>query len=274
MDVSQIEFYPVPNRERGDRMPRNARRRSSTDLYHVIARGINKEPIFKQKREKNNFIRLLLKHLKDRDIEIYAYVIMSTHFHILIRVDLKLLSSYLAIVLAEFSEYYNFKHNRNGHVFQDRFKSECVETPQYFWNCIRYIHMNPVNANVVKAPLNYTFSSLKEYETGKSQIIHPKAIDFYKSEFTDFKEFLAFHTKTQRQIFLDIPEEVEIQLIKAALNLLGQEAYLNGFESPQEIIESIEMRRRYKEKLQKELKISKAKTERLYRHVKSCIIGK
>ena len=97
-------------------MPRTARKRSSTDLYHVIARGINREFIFKQKREKNNIIRLFLKHLEDRDIEIYAYAIMSTHFHILIRVDLKLLSNYMAIVLAEFAEYYNFKHNRNGHV--------------------------------------------------------------------------------------------------------------------------------------------------------------
>ena len=274
MSVSQIEFYPVPNHERGDRMPRTARQRSSTDLYHVIARGINREPVFKQKREKNNFIRLLLKHLKDRDIEIYAYVIMSTHFHILIRVDLKLLSSYLAIVLAEFAEYYNFKHNRNGHVFQDRFKSECVETPQYFWNCVRYIHMNPVHANIVKTPLNYNFSSLKEYQTGKSRIIHPKAINFYRSEFTGFKEFLDFHTKTQKQIFIDIPEEVEIQLIKAALNLLDQEAYLQGVERPEEILENLEMRRQYKEKLQKELKISKAKSERLYRRVKSCIIEK
>lgn len=255
-------------------MPRTARQRSSTDLYHVIARGINKEPIFKQKREKNNFLRLLLKHLKDRDIEIYAYVIMSTHFHILIRVDLKLLSSYLAIVLAEFAEYYNFKHNRNGHVFQDRFKSECVETPQYFWNCIRYIHMNPIHANIVKAPLNYNFSSLKEYQTGKSRIIHPKAINFYRSEFTGFKEFLDFHTKTPKQIFIDIPEEVEIQLIKAALNLLDQEAYLHGVERPEEILENLELRRQYKEKIQKELKISKAKSERLYRRVKSCIIGK
>ena len=162
-------------------MPRTARIRSSTDMYHVIARGINKESIFKQKREKNNFIRLLLKHLKDRDIEIYAYVIMSTHFHILIHVDLKLLSNYLAIVLAEFAEYYNYKHNRNGHVFQGRFKSECVETEQYFWNCLRYIHMNPVNANLVNDPLNYDFSSLKEYETEKSKIIHPKAIKIQSS---------------------------------------------------------------------------------------------
>ena len=87
-------------------MPRTARRKSTTDFYHVIARGINKEAIFNQKREKNNFLRLLKKHLKDQDIEIYAYVIMSTHFHILIHVDLKLLSHFIASVFADFSDFY------------------------------------------------------------------------------------------------------------------------------------------------------------------------
>ena len=53
-------------------MPRTARKRSSTDFYHVIARGINRERIFKQQREKNNFIRLLLKHLDKHDVEVYA----------------------------------------------------------------------------------------------------------------------------------------------------------------------------------------------------------
>ena len=255
-------------------MPRTARRRSNTDFYHVIARGINKEPIFKQKREKNNFLRLLLKHLKDREIEIYAYAVMSTHFHILLRADLKLLSNYMAIVLAEFAEYYNFKHNRNGHVFQDRFKSECVEEQQYFWNCIRYIHMNPVNANVVKAPLNYNFSSLKEYETEKCRIIHPKAIELYQAKFTDFEDFLDFHDKSVKQIFTDVPEEMEIQFMQAARRLLEQEAHLRGLSESRELLEDIELRNLYKEKLQKELNITKAKSERLYRMVKSCIIGK
>ena len=141
--------------ERGERMPRTARMKSSTDFYHVIARGINHERIFNQPREKNNFIRILKKYLKKYDVELYAYVIMSTHFHLLIHSELEVLSGYLAIVLAEFAEYYNYKHNRNGHVFQNRFKSECVENMQYFWNCIRYIHMNPVDANLVKNPMKY-----------------------------------------------------------------------------------------------------------------------
>src|SRR5699024_7398762 len=151
-------------------MPRAARMKSGTNFYHVIGRGINSERIFNQTREKNNFKRLLVKYQEKYEVEIYSYVVMSTHFHLLLRADLKVMSGYLASVLAEFAEYYNYKHNRNGHVFQNRFKSECVETAQYFWNCMRYIHMNPVNANIVKNPLKYRFSSLKEYETEKNQI--------------------------------------------------------------------------------------------------------
>ena len=233
--------------------------------------GINKEEIFKQKREKNNFLRLLKKHLKDQDIEIYAYVIMSTHFHILIHVDLKLLSHFMASVLAEFAEYYNYKHNRNGHVFQDRFCSECVETEQYFWNCLRYIHMNPVHA---KNPVNYQFSSLKEYAAEKDHIIHPKAIKLYKSKFGDFEESLEFHDRGQKQVFIDVPGEVEAQRSRAALIYLNQEANRKNLEEPRIILEDKNLREEYKVLLRKELKISKAETERLYRGVKSCIINK
>ena len=65
-----------------------------------------------------------------------------------------------------------------------------------------------------------------------------------------------------------------MQFEKAALRLLNQEAHLNGVEEPREIIENIETRRQYKNKLQTELRISKAKSERLYRYVKSCIMEK
>lgn len=255
-------------------MPRTARKRSCTDFYHVIGRGINHERIFNQTREKNNLIRLLRKYLDKYEVELYAYVIMSTHFHLLIHADLKVLSSYLAIVLAEFAEYYNYKHNRNGHVFQNRFRSECIENTQYFWNCVRYIHMNPVNANIVKSPLKYRFSSLKEYETENSQIIHADAIRVYKREFSDFEEYLDFHQKSSRQIFIDIPEEVEIQQQKFALALINQEAHRQGLDSPKEIIEQQSLRKDYQQKLRNDLRISKTRAVRLYRFVKRCIIGK
>ena len=121
----------------------------------------------------------------------------------------------------------------------------------------RHIHMNPVNANVVKAPLNYNFSSLKEYETEKCRIIHPKAIELYQAKFTDFEDFLDFHDKSVKQIFTDVPEEMEIQFMQAARRLLEQEAHLRGFSESRELLEDIELRNLYKEKLPKKNNNSK-----------------
>lgn len=255
-------------------MPRTARKRSSTDVYHVIGRGINHERIFNQTREKNNFIRLLKKYLEKYDAEIYAYVIMSTHYHLLIHTDLRVLSNYIASVQAEFAEYYNYKHGRNGHVFQDRFRSECVETPQYFWNCVRYIHMNPVNANLVTNPLKYRFSSIKEYEIEEEKIIDPYAIQLYRTSFEDFDEYLEFHQKTQKYIFIDIPEEIERQMVEVGKVILHQETHRQGLEGPHEIIEDYNLREKYKKKIRNEFRISKSKTERLYQQIKRCIIEK
>ena len=85
---------------------------------------------------------------------------------------------------------------------------------------------------------------------------------------------MDFHNKSTKQIFTDVPEEMEIQFIQAARRLLEQEAHLKGMSEPRELLEDMELRCMYKEKLQKELNISKAKSERLYRVIKSCIIGK
>lgn len=131
-------------------MPTKRRSVSSTGVYHVTARGINKEQIFNQIRERYYFKKILIKYLKQYDVEICAYCIMSNHIHLIIHSEIETLSLFMARVLAEYASYYNYKHERNGHVFQNRFGSECIETSHYFWNCVRYIHMNSVNAKIVK----------------------------------------------------------------------------------------------------------------------------
>lgn len=134
--------------------------------------------------------------------------------------------------------------------------------------------MNPVKANVVKNPLKYKFSSLKEYETEKNQIIHLRAIEVYKSEFMDLQDYLEFHNKGVQYVFIDTPDEVLFQQQERAVAIINQEAHLMGLETAKEIIEDIVLREKYKKKLQIELQISKRKAERLYRYVKRCIMGK
>ena len=93
--------------------------------------------------------------------------------------------------------------------------------------------------------------------------IHRKAIKMYQEKFPGFEDFLDFHNKSVKQIFTDVPEEMEAQFILAARRLLEQEAHLRGLSESREMLEDIELRSMYKEKLQKELNISKAKAERI-----------
>lgn len=71
------------------------RQESSTGIYHVIVKGINKERIFNQQREKSYFIKIILKHLKIYKVEIYSYCIMSNHAHFIIRSEIQILSRFI-----------------------------------------------------------------------------------------------------------------------------------------------------------------------------------
>ena len=90
-------------------------------------------------------------------------------------------------VLAKYAQYYNYKNNRNGHVFQNRFGSECIESERYFWNCLKYIHMNPVKACMVSGLMDYKYSSIKDYMNEIVDILHENAIKHYKTKFHDWK---------------------------------------------------------------------------------------
>ena len=87
-----------------------------------MSRGINKEAIFKEQRERTRMLNLIRENTMEYDVEIYSYCIMPNHFHLLIKADLKELASFMAKVLAKFAKYYNQKHNRVGHVFQGRYR--------------------------------------------------------------------------------------------------------------------------------------------------------
>lgn len=171
------------NNERRGIVKNRRRRESFTGLYHVVVKGINKERIFDQQREKVYLKKIILEFKEKYGIEIYAYCIMSNHAHFIIRAELNELSSFMARVLAKYAFYYNFKHNRNGHVFQNRFMSECIESESYYWTCLRYIHLNPVKANMVKRVVRYKYSSMGEYFTETKGLICEKAFEMYKKTF-------------------------------------------------------------------------------------------
>ncbi|MCI8292782.1 MAG: transposase [Hespellia sp.] len=188
-------------------MARSSRKESHTQLYHVMGRGNNEEKIFLKHGDKIKFIHFMEVMLEKAPVALYAYCIMDSHVHLIIRAELKDLSKYMHGLTGSYSLYFNGKNERAGHVFQDRYKSECIEKESYYWSCLRYVHNNPVQAGRVKEINNYPYSSVQEYLRKSSNLIHPLARKMLKSRFRTQREFFDFHKIIDYNIFLDIADE-------------------------------------------------------------------
>ncbi|WP_094549390.1 transposase [Petroclostridium xylanilyticum] len=143
-------------------MPRIAREKSSSGIYHIMVRGINQQDIFEDDEDRQRYIETLERFKKETNFEIYAYCLMNNHVHLLIREKEVEISKILKKIGTSYAYYFNWKYERNGHLFQDRYKSETVESNSYFCMVIRYIHQNPVKAGLSSME-DYKWSSYNSY---------------------------------------------------------------------------------------------------------------
>ena len=151
-------------------MPRTARRKSSTDIYHVMIRGNNKQMIFMDDADRLFFLKVLRECRDRNEFDLYAYCLMSNHVHMLIKTYELPLEHIFKSIGTRYAVWFNHRHNRVGHLFQDRFKSECVEDDRYFLTVFRYILQNPVKAGITNCPGKYRWSSYNEIKDDKEPI--------------------------------------------------------------------------------------------------------
>ena len=154
-------------------MPRQARIKSKTGIYHVIVRGISQQNIFHDDEDYRRYLDLLDRVKKNCGFKLYGYCLMENHVHLLIQEFQDELSLVMKRVGIGYAWWYNWKYNRTGHVFQDRFKSECVEDDTYLLTVTRYIQQNPVKAGMVTRPDLHRWNSCRIYY-GESE--YPKGL--------------------------------------------------------------------------------------------------
>jgi putative transposase len=188
-------------------MPRHARRRSNTGIYHIMLRGINKQKIFYDKEDHNQFLFTLSRVKKEASIPIYAYCLMNNHIHLLIKEGNEPFAHSMKRFGASFVYWYNKKYERCGHLFQDRFRSETVENDQYLLVVMRYIHQNPVKAAIVENLTKYPWSSYHDYiKQGMGNYLTD--IDLILSVFDQnrpraLEKFIAFNMKSNQDLCLE-----------------------------------------------------------------------
>ncbi len=140
-------------------MPRTSRKQSESGIFHVMARGIDRQVIFHDDEDCEKYLQCLSACKKDADFTLYAFCLMGNHLHLLVRPQAEPLAALCKRVSVRYVHWYNKKYVRTGHLFQDRFKSEPVEDDSYFLSVLRYIYQNPVKAGLCKTPEEYPWSS-------------------------------------------------------------------------------------------------------------------
>ncbi len=131
-------------------MPRQARLDAPGTLHHVMVRGIETGKIVDDNKDRHNFISRMGKIASESSTVIYAWALMNNHAHILLRSGPDGLSQYMRRFLTGYAITYNRRHGRYGHLFENRYKSILCDEDTYFRELVRYIHLNPLRAEVVK----------------------------------------------------------------------------------------------------------------------------
>jgi REP element-mobilizing transposase RayT len=131
-------------------MPRQARLDVPGALHHLMLRGINKSSIFEDDQDRFQFLNRLEKNITAAGARVYAWVLMTNHVHILFKSGKQGISDVMRKQLTWYAQYYNRRHRRSGHLFENRYKSVLCDEDNYLLALIRYIHLNPIRAEIVK----------------------------------------------------------------------------------------------------------------------------
>ncbi len=139
-------------------MARQARLDAPGTLHHIIIRGIEKKKIVDDHQDRERLISRLGTLSSETKTSIYARSVMDNHAHILVKSGPKGIAQLMRRLLTGYAITYNNRHKRHGHLFQNRYKSIVCDEDTYFAELVRYIHLNPLRAGLVK-----TLSELDRY---------------------------------------------------------------------------------------------------------------
>lgn len=202
-------------------------------IYHVLNRGISFQPTFKFKKDfdraievaryyqnKNTPIRyskfmlsslderkeVLTDLLKKKDflVEIIAYCLMPNHFHLILKqLEENSISKFMSRFTDSYTRYFNVRNNRQGPLFQGRFKAIRVETDNQLFHLTRYIHLNPYSSFVVKTIpelLSYQYSSFWEYLSDSPLICSKKIVLNQFKNIEAYRKFVLDQADYQRKL--------------------------------------------------------------------------
>lgn len=144
-------------------MVRQLRIEFENAFYHITSRGNLRDKIFFNAADRERFLKILCRTKERYGFLLHAYALMDNHYHLLIETPKANISQIMQNINTSYTVYINRQYQRSGHLLQGRFKGIIVDKDSYLIALSRYLHLNPVRAKLVKAPMNYPWTSYRAY---------------------------------------------------------------------------------------------------------------
>ncbi len=167
--------------------------------YHIFSRGIEHRNIFLDEQDFTKFLKIFENISTKRNFCVFSYCLMNNHFHFFIETPEANIADVMRDTQSKYVKYFNEKYDRKGHLFESRYADRIVGDPIYLLTLIKYIHLNPVKANLVNKPEDWAWSSYKFY-INKSNISFLKK-DVILNKFDDLQSFISFHEEDQEILY-------------------------------------------------------------------------
>ena len=168
-----------------------------------MLRGINRQNIFEEDEDRVRFLNTVVRCKEASEFRLHAFVLMSNHIHFLIEPGSEPLDVIFKRICTSYAVWYNRKYQRAGHLFQDRFRSESVETDQYYMTVLRYILRNPVKAGMARSPGGYRWSSYLAYQKGRGALTD---VEFAVNLFGSHETLIEFLAQENDDSVMDEPD--------------------------------------------------------------------
>ena len=213
-------------------------------VYHITSRGNAKNKIFKDDEDRVAFLEVLGSVVKRVNWLCHAYCLMDNHYHLLIETPEANLSKGMRQLNGVYTQTYNRRHNKTGHIFQGRYKAILVEKESYLLELCRYVVLNPVRARIVERPEDWKWSSYSA-TAGIKKVSQYLTVEWILGEFSSIKRKAEKHYK---EFVMSGVKEGSVWKKLQGQILLGGEGFIEKFRdllANKEAIKEIPRHQRY-----------------------------
>lgn len=174
-------------------------------IYHITTRGNHRNDIFRDEEDFKGYLNILeeaLIYYSHEGYELIAYCLMDNHVHLIIKTGKEPLTRIMRRINSIYTRYFNKRYNYIGHLFQAKYFSELIESDRQILEASRYVHLNPVRAQMVTRPEEYQWDSYRIFIGEKSKLLNPQIVLSY-FKYSDrhklYKEFIEQKLKINKE---------------------------------------------------------------------------